>query len=136
MSFVSTGKHKIIAENCCIVFDPSSGEIVHVYRIRTIEGAEVRSQEAIAERALELAKKHGATADTLDFIHVDPTVLTERGRFKVHTRSRTLVAAESQPKRATKKAKKPVRMGSQTADRGPRLRKRTRVKTKKAKKRN
>jgi hypothetical protein len=107
MSFVSTGKHKIIAENCCIVFEPSSGKIVHVYRIRTIEGAEVRSQEAIMERALELSKKHGATADILDVIHVDPTVLGERGRFKVHTKSRTLVALKSQAKRATqKKAKK------------------------------
>src|SRR5215469_10721928 len=90
MSFVSTGKHKIIAGNCCIVFEPSNGKIVHVYRIRMIEGAEVRSQEAIAERALELAKKHAAKADTLDVIHVDPTVLGERGQFKVHTKSRTL----------------------------------------------
>ena len=106
MSFVSTGKHKVVAENCCIVFEPSSGKILHVYRIRTIEGAEIRSHEAIAERALELAKKHGVTADTLDVIHVDPTVLRERGRFKVHTKSRTLVALESQPQRATEKRTK------------------------------
>jgi hypothetical protein len=107
MSFVSTGKHKIVAKNCCIVFEPPSGKILHVYRIRTIEGAEVRSQEAIAERALELAKKHGVTAEALDVIHVDPTMLAERGRFKVHTKSRTLVALKSQTKRPTEtKAKK------------------------------
>jgi hypothetical protein len=94
MSFVSTGKHKIVAKNCCIVFEPPSGKILRVYRIRTIEGAEVRSQEAIAERALELAKKHGVTAEALDVIHVDPTMLAERGRFKVHTKRPTETKAK------------------------------------------
>jgi hypothetical protein len=65
-------------------------------------GATGRSEKEIAERALELAEKHGAAGVELDVVHVDPKVLEDRGRFKVHLKSRTLVALKSTKKKSKK----------------------------------
>ena len=56
MPFVSIGKNKVAAEKCCVVFEPSSGRIRHIHRVITMVGADERSEQAITERALTLAK--------------------------------------------------------------------------------
>jgi hypothetical protein len=102
--FVSTGNNKVAAEKCCVVFEPSSGRIRHVHRVITMAGADERSEQAITERALTLAKKYGAANAKLDVIHVDPKVLADRGRFQVDVKNRKLVALKSRSKSKTGKA--------------------------------
>ena len=104
MPFVSIGKNKVAAEKCCVVFEPSSGRIRHVHRVITMVGADERSEQAITERALTLAKKYGAVDAKLDVIHVDPQALMDRGLFEVDAKNRTLVALKSRAGRKTGRA--------------------------------
>lgn len=95
MRFSTTGKNKILAEKCCIVFEAASGKICHVHRAVTMAGASERTDKAIADRALELAKKHGAGDAQLDVIHVDPKVLETRGSYHVDVKNRALVGRKT-----------------------------------------
>ena len=94
MQFASATGTKIGHSACCIVFDAANGKIVHVHRVVTMEGSHHHSDQTIAERALALAKKHGAKAAALDTIMVETTMLKSRERFAVDLKSRELVAAK------------------------------------------
>jgi argonaute-like protein implicated in RNA metabolism and viral defense len=93
MRFLTTGNHKIQGERCCIVFESASGKIRHVHRVITMLGGTERGEKEIAERALALAKKHGATGAKLDVIHIDPKTVEARGHYRVDLKNRTLVAS-------------------------------------------
>jgi hypothetical protein len=103
VTFSSTGSKKIAAHKCCVVFESVSGKIVHVYRLVTMEGAEERSDKAITERALALAKKHGASASKLSVIHIDPKLL--ESREQLHVDVKKLELKSSKPRAAAKKKK-------------------------------
>lgn len=94
MRLVTTGDNKIQAEKCCIVFESSSGKIRHVHRVITMAGARERTEKEIGERALALAKKHGAADAKLDTVHVDPKTVEARGHYQVDVKNRTLVASK------------------------------------------
>jgi hypothetical protein len=94
MNFQSTNHVRIKARRCCVLFDPRDGTIRHVNRVTTLEGAAETSEQAMEARTLRLAGRLGLDTTSLQLIHVDPDALAPDRRYKVDTRSRSLVERE------------------------------------------
>jgi hypothetical protein len=94
MNFQSTNNVRIKATRCCVLFDPRDGTIRHVNRVTTLEGAAETSEQAMEARTLRLAGRLGLDTASLRFVHVDPEALAPGRRYKVDTRSRSLVVLE------------------------------------------
>jgi hypothetical protein len=91
MHFQTTGKAKVKTVRCCVLFDPADGNIHHVHRVVTMEGALDTSEKQMATRTLQLAKDKGLDTNRLQLLHVDPAALATRGRYKVDLKTRSIV---------------------------------------------
>jgi len=109
MNFQSGGNAKVKSIRCCVLFDPRNGEIRHVNRVITIEGAAETSEKEMAERTLRLADSLGLETKRLQLIHVNHEALVQGHRYKVHTKTRKLTEIkEKRPRRigGSKKSKR------------------------------
>ena len=50
------GVPPIVSDKLCIVYDSRTGDIVHIHRVTTLEGAKIPSEESIAASALQRAE--------------------------------------------------------------------------------
>jgi hypothetical protein len=91
MTIQATGELRIQAQTCCVLFDPDDGEIRHVHHAVTIEGAAVKSQEAVEARARELARESGLGDKGLHALHVDASELELGQAYRVDPEKRRLV---------------------------------------------
>lgn len=91
MNFSTTGNAKMKSAQCCVLYNPSNGEIHHVHRVVTIEGAQETSKDELEARTLHLAKAHGIDTGQMKVLHVDPATLAAPGRYKVDVKTYRLV---------------------------------------------
>ena len=73
----------------------ADGTIVHTHSVVTVEGAEETSDEAVQQRALELASKHVADVASLRTLRVDHTQLVKGVRYRVDLESSSLQPLEA-----------------------------------------
>ena len=100
MSFATTGAARVRSMKCCVAFDASSGAIVHVHRVITLEGAEETPEREIEETALRYAREVDAQAGELRVLHVDPQSMKAGVHYVVDPAKRALVATERRAARA------------------------------------
>lgn len=82
---------------CCVVFDPTDGEIHHIHDVVTFEGGEAVSDYEVEQRALGLAAERGLDSSTLKTIHVDPEQLEPGRRYAVDPDRSALVPRSELP---------------------------------------
>ena len=92
MRFVSTGKAQVRSVKCCVLYEPSTGQIRHVHHVVTLVGADETPEKAIEERILKLAKETGTDSRELHLLHVHASELEPSRDYKVDTKKRRLVA--------------------------------------------
>jgi hypothetical protein len=91
MEFVTTGSAKISSIRCCILYDSKDGTIRHLHRVVTMQGAPETSESDMEKQTIELAKDLSLDTGQLQVLHVDQSVISERARYSVDPKSRTLV---------------------------------------------
>jgi len=93
---------------CCVVFD-SKGNIQHVHRVVTLEGAPQASDRDVAQRALSLAKERGLDTSKLDVVSVDPNLFEPNAEYRVDVKKKSVVRVDSSPSKGkVSRKKKPV----------------------------
>jgi hypothetical protein len=90
MKFSSTGSQNVKSVSCCLLFDPRGGEIHHVHRVVTMEGAPDTSQAELEAKTLRVAKNLGLDTKRLQVLHVEANEFAERARYSVDPLKRTL----------------------------------------------
>src|SRR6476660_6707876 len=98
MQFKTTGTAKVRSIKCCVLFDRETGAIQHVHRVVTIEGVAEKTDAEIEARALKLAKDHGIKTHKVQTAYVDAKAFATRARYKVDTKTRTLMRIDSAAK--------------------------------------
>jgi hypothetical protein len=81
------------SESACVLYDPASGEIVHVHRVMTLQGGSHPSAEQVEARARLLAERSGARKQGLEALLVDPARLQPGTRYLVDVVARSLLVA-------------------------------------------
>jgi hypothetical protein len=83
----------IISDQLCVVFDSDTGNILHMHRVATLEGADTVSEESISATALDYAKTNLSTrySGSMDTTIVDPDQLEPNMHYKVDLDSRRLI---------------------------------------------
>lgn len=77
----------------CVLYDSRDGKIVHVYRNETFPGGRKKTDNEMAARATELAKRAGQDTTQLGILHVPPNGLEPGKVYKVDLGSKKLVGA-------------------------------------------
>lgn len=90
MKFSSTGSQNVKSVSCCLLFDPQGGQIHHVHRVVTMEGAPDTSQAEVEAQTLRVAKNLGLDVKRLQVLHVGANEFSERARYSVDPAKRTL----------------------------------------------
>ncbi|GAS87417.1 hypothetical protein [Mycolicibacterium brisbanense] len=90
MNFSSTGSQNVQSVSCCLLFDPQGGEIHHVHRVVTMEGAPDTSQAELEAQTLRAAQNLGLDTKRLQVLHVGANEFSERARYSVDPAKRTL----------------------------------------------
>jgi hypothetical protein len=94
----STGEAPPVqSEHCCVVFDPTDGEIHQIHEVVTLEGAEAVPDYEVEQRALSLAAQRGLDSSVLKAIHIDPEELAPGARYAVDPDKLTLVRLDPRP---------------------------------------
>jgi hypothetical protein len=92
MQFRTTGSKQIRSIQCCVVFDPDDGQIQHVHRVVTMDGANDTSEQEMESRTLHLAREFGLNVKKLRIMHVDSHDLLPGRQYSVDPASRKLVS--------------------------------------------
>ena len=97
--FASTAG-RVASTKAYAVFDGTSGDIVHVHRVITMEGAE-DTNESAGDRALALAREHFSgdlpqgqhriNTDALRVVEVDPDDLLQGARLRINVETGAVV---------------------------------------------
>jgi hypothetical protein len=92
MEFDSPESGVIVSNQACVVYDASSGEVLHIHEIAALEGGYVPSEAELVERALELAKTStDLGAKRVEALVVDPQSVAEDRKFRVDLGTKRLV---------------------------------------------
>jgi hypothetical protein len=94
VTFTTTGKSKVRSVQCCVLFDPRNGAILHTHRVVTMEGAAETPDHLVEERTRQLAKGLGLDVASLELLHVDAADMQPGVRYTVDPRKRCLIAGE------------------------------------------
>jgi hypothetical protein len=79
------------ASDMCVLYDPKSGDIVHLHQQMTFPGGRKPSRDELEAQALQHAEKARGTGLKLKALHV-PAQQYERSKcYKVHVKSQRLV---------------------------------------------
>lgn len=74
----------------CVLYEPSTGRVVHVHRVTTMPGGRRLDQAAMEKRIRELAKLHGADSPALRVFHVDPKDIVVGANYMVDVDAKKL----------------------------------------------
>lgn len=105
MKFSTTGSQSVKSVSCCLLFDPQGGEIHHVHRIVTMEGAPDTSTAELEAQTLRIAKNLGLDTKRLHVLHVEANEFSERARYSVDPAKRTLRKEKLPPLTSLREAK-------------------------------
>jgi hypothetical protein len=82
----------VSSERLCLVYDPTSGEIVLTHRVVTLEGGTEPSEDEIARYAVLLARRRAGAGQRLEALHVERGALEPGRRYRVDPKDKVLVA--------------------------------------------
>ena len=94
MNFNTTGRSYPRSVQCCVLFDPKDGKILHTHRVVTMDGAAETPAHLVEERARHLAKGLGLDVAYLELLHVDPREMQPGVSYRVDRGKRCLEAVE------------------------------------------
>jgi hypothetical protein len=78
----------------CLVYDATSGEILHTHRVVTLEGGTEPSDDEIARYAVLLAQRRAGADQRLEALHVERGALEPGRRYRVDYMNKALVAEQ------------------------------------------
>jgi hypothetical protein len=86
---------KIASEIACIVYDPQTGDVLHVHVDTTLEGAAQPDEESVRADTLEHHKNlfNGKKRAAVETMFVDPAELEQRGVRRIDLKSRKLLVS-------------------------------------------
>jgi hypothetical protein len=84
------------AVHAMVVYDPSTGTILHRHIAVRYPGGRVQERQALEARALELAAARGVDTRRLRVLHVDHAALAEEVEHRVDVERQTLVRGRPQ----------------------------------------
>ena len=93
----SAGKApKVVSEQAVAFYHPNTGQIRHLHRAITLEGAKVSDPETMEREAVHRAKLLGVSLDGLKALHlIGP--LEANGRFRVDPKTEKVIRLELPP---------------------------------------
>jgi hypothetical protein len=94
MNFNTTGRSHVRSVQCCVLFDPKDGTIVHTHRVVTMDGAAETPAHLVEERTRQLASGLGLDVAYLELLHVDERDIQPGVNYRVDQSKRCLIAAE------------------------------------------
>ena len=83
----------VISERLCVVYERSSGEIVHTHRVVTLEGGHEPSDDEMAAYAVSLASRRRGSTERLETLHVASDALQPGRRYRIEHEHKRLVDA-------------------------------------------
>ena len=97
--FGVAGSAAVSSELICVVYNSSTGDLIHIHRVTNIKGARIPSNEEIAGRALDLAVRIDERRDqsVLATMFVSPKELASGPHFKIDLADKKLVPTSSSP---------------------------------------
>ena len=106
VEFYSAGKApKVVSQQVVAFYDPKTGQVRHLHRAITLEGAKAPDTEAATREAVQHAKRLGVSLDGLKTLHVSGHTETN-GRFRVDPKTEKLVRLELPPRLRLLESKK------------------------------
>jgi hypothetical protein len=81
MQTVSPGRHLVMRERACVLYDRRTGAIRHIQHVIVMEGGHDPDDEEIEAMCRQALTKRGSAHDGLDTLHVDRDALQP---FKVY----------------------------------------------------
>ena len=84
----------VSSERLCVVYERSSGEIVHTHRVVTLEGGREPDEDEMAAYAVSLASRRRGSEDGLETLHVASDALQPGRRYRVEHEHKRLVATD------------------------------------------
>jgi hypothetical protein len=89
-----------ILERVTVLYEPDTGKVRHVHHTAAIQGAELPSDSALEERALELAARlRGISRDAVRALHVDGADFKPHSRHHVDVAARRVISEPLKRKR-------------------------------------
>ena len=92
MQHVTRGVPGVASLRGCALFEPADGQIRHLHRVATLEGAEEISGREVEERARKVAAECGIDEARLEAVEFDPRELDPNQRYRVDPKTKRLVA--------------------------------------------
>ena len=97
VEFYSAGKTpKVASEHAVAFYDPKTGQVRHLHRAITLEGAKAPDAETATREGVQHAKRLGVSLDGLKTLHIAGPMETN-GRFRVDLKTEKLVRLELPP---------------------------------------
>jgi hypothetical protein len=90
-NFHTTGNFEVKSVKCCVLYDPSNGEIRHVHRIVTMDSAYETSTKDLEERTLKMASELGTNITSMKLLHIDEKMIESGKKYKVDVNNQRLV---------------------------------------------
>lgn len=94
MERVSAGRHRVMRERACVLYDRTTGAIRHIQHIVVMEGGYDPDDREIEAMCRDAVTKRGRTHDGLDTLHVDRDAFRPFKVYRVDPSRRVLVERE------------------------------------------
>ena len=102
MKFLSTGRTQVRSIKCCILFDPSDGEIRHTHRVVTLDGADETPKDQVEKRTIKLAEELGLEVKKLQMLHVNADDIEPGKQYTVNPATHCLAEVDIKKKNSTR----------------------------------
>jgi hypothetical protein len=95
------GTFEIERESFVVLYEPSTGRIVHMHNAVTVNGGKHPDQNTLEKDAKEqLSQAQPNFKEKIALLHVDPSSLKPRTLYKVDTKNRVLIETEIKRQKA------------------------------------
>lgn len=91
MSFATAGPENVQSAKSRVLFDKSSGAIVHRHSVITVDGGVEPTDEDVDSRSMQVAGELGIDADKTELLRIDEEDLEPGAQYRVDLESRKLV---------------------------------------------
>lgn len=92
MNLMHTGTLQVEDQKLCVLYDPSSGAIVHTHWVTTLAGGRKVDAKEVEKRARERAALRGGDVSATKALHVDPKTYHAGSHYKVDVKAGQLIA--------------------------------------------
>jgi hypothetical protein len=88
--FHGAGAVEVQSESTCVLYDPSTGQVMHSHEVITLKGGERPSEKDVESRAQAAARARGLNLSGLRAMHVAGRPMREPGEYKVDRERRSI----------------------------------------------